>query len=321
MSGGNLDKAFDIVRQQPALPVEVASKLGLDSFLAKAFLDQLVETGKLKMTSEKVSGVPVYFIAGQEIMADSKIKKLLGIKPTARTFASTVPQSPALEQKRADFKARLEEIEKKEAELKKSKDIKIAIKAQVKVKDFVKPRAEIQVAKPELNEVQRGPAKPKVSLGKEEPKPAPVAKEVEVAKPQAAEMPSETKEIQEKPSIEAQVVKAVKKLITGAASPAIELTLSQLNSAGAEILSKEIIKRGKEASIVAKIPSSIGPLQFLVIVQSKKTITKDDLSLAYAAGVDKKLPVLLYSPGKLAKPAQNYLETISGVVKFKQLVG
>jgi len=304
MSSGNLDKAFDIVRQQPALPVEVASKLGLDSFLAKAFLDQLVETGKLKMTSEKVSGVPVYFIAGQEIMADSKIKKLLGIKPTARTFASTVPQSPALEQKRADFKARLEEIEKKEAELKKSKDIKIAIKAQVKVKDFVKPRAEIQVVK------------------KEEPKQiAPVAKEVEIAKPQAAEMPSETKEIQEKPSIEAQVVKAVKKLITGAASPAIELTLSQLNSAGAEILSKEIIKRGKEASIVAKIPSSIGPLQFLVIVQSKKTITKDDLSLAYAAGVDKKLPVLLYSPGKLAKPAQNYLETISGVVKFKQLVG
>ncbi len=304
MNTSNLDRAFDIVRQQPALPIEVASKLGVDSFIAKAFLDQLVEAHKLKMTSEKVGGVPVYFVIGQELVADSKIKKLLGIKPTARTFAATVPQGPALEQKRADFKARLEEIEKKEAELKKSKDIKIAVKAQVKVKDFVKPKVEIQVAR------------------KEVPKPiAPAVKEVEVAKPQAAETPSETKEIQEKPSIEAQVVTAVKKLITGAASPAIELTLSQLNSAGAEILSKEIIKRGKEASIIAKIPSSIGLLQFLVIVQSKKTITKDDLSLAYAAGVDKKLPVLLYSPGKLAKPAQNYLETISGVVKFKQLVG
>ncbi len=295
----NLDKAFDIVRQQPALPIEVASKLGIDSFIAKAFLDQLVEAHKLKMTSEKVGGVPVYFVIGQELVADSKIKKLLGIKPTARTFAATVSQSPALEQKRADFKARLEEIEKKEAELKKSKDIKIAVKAQVKVKDFVKPKVEIQVVK------------------KEAPKQiAPIVKEAEI-KPEEISPKVEGP----KQSIEAQVVTAVKKLITGAASPAIELTLSQLNSAGAEILSKEIIKRGKEASIIAKIPSSIGLLQFLVIVQSKKTITKDDLSLAYAAGVDKKLPVLLYSPGKLAKPAQNYLETISGVVKFKQLVG
>ena len=301
----SLEKAFDIVRQRPALPIEVAPKLGVDSFLAKAFLDQLVETGKLKMTSEKISGVSVYFVSGQELVADSKIKKLLGIKPTARTFAATVPQSPALEQKRAEFKARLEEIEKKEAELKKSKEIKIAVKAQVKVKDFVKPKVEV--------------------IKKEEPIPTtPTVKELEI-KPKeitlksAVEKP--TQEISPKPSIESQVMTAVKKLITGSASPAIELTLSQLNSAGAEILSKEIIKRGKEASIVAKIPSSIGPLQFLVIVQSKKTITKDDLSLAYAAGVDKKLPVLLYSPGKLAKPAQNYLETISGVVKFKQLVG
>ena len=295
----NLDKAFDLVKQHPILPAEIASKLGVDSFLSKAFLDQLVEMGKIKITAEKISGVPVYFVAGQEMIADSKIKKLLGVKPTARNFVASVPQSPALEQKRADFKARLEEIEKKEAELKKSKDIKIAVKAQVKVKDFVRPKVEIQVVK------------------KEEPKPAaPVAKEIEI-KPEEI-----TPKVEEpKPSIESQVVKAVKKLITGAASPAIELTLAQLNSAGAEILSKEILKRGKEASIVAKIPSSIGPLQFLVIVQSKKTITKDDLSLAYASGVDKKLPVLLYSPGKLAKPAQSYLETVSGVVKFKQLVG
>jgi len=290
-----LDEVYNIAKQQPILPIEIASKIGLDSFMTKAFLDQLVEAGKLKITAEKIGGVSVYFAAGQELVADSKIKKLLGIKSTARTFAAVVPQSPALEQKRAEFKARLEEIEKREDELKKSK-------AGISKPRAARPRLEIAKAKTEI-------PKPKIEIlaKKEEPKP---------------EEPKEIPKVEEpKQSIEEQVVSAVKKLITGTVNPAIELTLTQLNSAGAEILSKEITKRGKEASIVAKIPSSIGPLQFLVIVQSKKSINKNDLSLAYAAGVEKKLPVLLYSPGKLAKPAQNYLETISGVVKFKQLVG
>lgn len=303
-----LDDIFNIVKQQPVLPIEIAPKLNLDSFMTKAFLDQLVEAGKLKMTSEKISGVPVYFTAGQELIADSKIKKLLGIKPTAKTFAAVVPQSPALEQKRAEFKARLEEIEKREEEQKKSK-------AGIQKPKVARPKTEIAKVKAEA-------PKPKIEIlvKREEHKLiAPVVREAEI-KPEEI-TPKVVVEQEPKPSIEAQVVSAVKKLITGAASPAIELTLTQLNSAGAEILSKEITKRGKEASIVAKIPSSIGPLQFLVIVQSKKTITRDDLSLAYAAGVDRKLPVLLYSPGKIAKPAKNYLETISGVVKFKQLVG
>lgn len=300
----NLEKAFDIVKQQPLLPVEAASKLGVDSFLAKAFLDQLVDARRIKATSEKVGGVPIYFVDGQELAAESKLKKLLGVKPTATNFAKSVPQSPALEQKRAEFKARLEEIEKKEAEMKKAKETR-ATKAAV-----IKPKLEI--VKPKVD----------IPIKKEIPKPAVhVVKEVETAKPQIAEMPSETKEIQEKPSIEAQVVSAVKKLISGTTSPVVEATLNQLNGAGAEIISQELRKRGKEASIVAKIPSSIGPLQFLVIAMAKKTITKDDLLLAYAAGVEQKLPVLLYSNGKIAKPAQAYLDKVSGVVKFKQLVG
>jgi DNA-binding MarR family transcriptional regulator len=270
-----LDDIFNIAKQQPVLPIEIASKLNLDSFTAKAFLDQLVEMGKLKMTSEKIGGVPVYFVAGQELIANSKIKELLNIKPTAKVFAQNIAQTPSLEQKRAEFKAKLEEIEKRESLTK-----------------VVKPKPEI-IEKTEI-------------VPEKFEKPLPLLKV------------DSNQDIEKKP-IEKQVVAAVKSLIVGKTSPVIESTLAQLNDIGAEILSKEIRKRGKEAIITVKIPSNIGPLQFLVIVQSKKTITKDDLSLAYATGVDKKLPVLLYSPGKLAKNAQQYLETIAGVVKFKQL--
>lgn len=305
----SLEKAFDAVRQQPFLPVEVASKIGVDSFLAKAFLDQLVEAGRVKATTEKVAGVPIYFVMGQELAAEAKLKKLLGVKTTATNFAKSVPQGPALEQKRADFKARLEEIERKEAEMKnakEAKEIKITAKSQLRVRDLVKPKAEI--------------AKPKVEasfIKKEEPKPAaPAVEEMEIPAKEISLKAEEPKA----ESIQENLAKAVKKLISGATSPVVEATLNQLNGAGAEIISQELRKRGKEAFIVAKIPSSIGPLQFLVIAMSKKTITKDDLSLAYAEGVEQKLPVLLYSNGKIAKPAQAYLDKVAGVVKFKQLV-
>ncbi|MCX6775078.1 MAG: hypothetical protein NTY99_03245, partial [DPANN group archaeon] len=62
-----LDSVFVLVKQQPVLPIEIASKLGMDSFLAKAYQDQLVETGQIKATSEKVGGVSVYFAPNQEL--------------------------------------------------------------------------------------------------------------------------------------------------------------------------------------------------------------------------------------------------------------
>ena len=69
----NIDKAFDVVKTGPVLPVEVASKLGVDSFLANAYLSQLVDTGKIKQSTERVGNSFVYFLAGQEGAATTRI--------------------------------------------------------------------------------------------------------------------------------------------------------------------------------------------------------------------------------------------------------
>ena len=60
-----LEKIYEFVQKNgPTLPVEVASKLNTDSLLASAYLSQLVESGKLVSSKEKVGGAMLYFLPG-----------------------------------------------------------------------------------------------------------------------------------------------------------------------------------------------------------------------------------------------------------------
>ncbi len=293
-----LDSVFDLVKQQPVLPIEIASKLGMDSFLAKAYLDQLVETGQIKATSEKVGGVSVYFAPNQELFADTKMKKLLGIKPTAKNFAAAVPQSAEIEKKRAEFMTRLKDIEDKE-------------------KLLAEKKAKLPVVKPKKAKVEH---KPELKII-EEPKPIDIPK-VPIKDVPEAPAPEEPKleiraEVKEEPK--PSLLDEAKRFITGEPSEVVYASLAWLAEKGAEIISKEMKKRGKEAVIAASIPSSIGPMPFLVFVLNKKSITEADLSIAYSEGVQKKFPVIIASKGKLTKTAKTYLSTISGVVKYKLL--
>ena len=114
-----LDKVLEIVQKsQGVLPVEVASKLGVDSFLASAYLSQLAETGKIVRSNTRIGGTNLYFIPGQEKLAESKISSILEqAKKTAKMYAPEGAASrtnPEIEQKRQAFAERLREIEEKE---------------------------------------------------------------------------------------------------------------------------------------------------------------------------------------------------------------
>ena len=330
-----LDIVYDIVKQQPVLPIDVSSKLNIDSFLAKAFLDQLVEANRLKATSEKIGGVSIYYVAGQEIAADAKLKKLLGVKPTAKTFAASVPQGALIEQKRAEFLARLKEIEAREIQLAETRAKRsLAGPSEIKDSAWEKAKAAEIVVKPK-KEAPKVAAKPKVKImPKPKPKPAPeiivkepepvaeIAPKVEIIEVKEKLEPEKPEPIvaekEEKPSL----LEQAKKFLVGESKPSttvVDDSMKWLAEKGAEIISKELKKKGKEAVITASIPSSIGPMKFLVFVVNKKSIAEADLSVAYSEGVQKKYPVIVMSKGKLNKAAQKYLDSISNVVKYKQL--
>lgn len=280
----NLDKAYEIVKQQgPVLPVEVASKLGVDSFLASAYLSQLVEAKKIRVTKERVGNAFLYFLPGQEVVANARVAALLHIgKKTARMFAEKVPESPEIEQKRRAFTERLQEIEKKES--------------------LQKTQPKLEVQKPTFTERIKHEFLDKL-------KPA-------ISEQLARQEISDEKKLAQQAIQTAQQKMIEKKIEEGRL---VEKVLAFLVDAHADIIGKELKKKGRDANIIVSIPTPIGNVRFLVLARDKKTISEADLSLAFTEGQSEKLPVLFVTNGKLTKTAQNYLQVISGLLKFKQI--
>ncbi|MGB9675440.1 MAG: hypothetical protein ACP5JY_01410 [Candidatus Nanoarchaeia archaeon] len=284
-----VDAVLNIVKQGPALPIEIATKLSIDSFTAKAILDFLVENKIARATEQKVGGAPIYFIPGHELAAEAKLRDILNIKPKVGNFATEpIAQSPDLEEKRALFLERLKEIEERE---KKSKE------NILKVPEVV-PKVQ-EVASTQSKEIQ------KIEI-------EPLEQNLEKTIPKLDQSVQEVKE-----SIEKSIDLKQKTLSTS--NKTIERALTWLETINAKIVEKEFRKKGKEAVLKVTMPSAIGELQYLVFILTKKSVTEADLSLAHTESVRKACPVLILSNGKLTKSANAYLKELEGLVKFKSL--
>jgi len=309
-----LEKVFEIVKSEgPILPVEVGKKLGIDSFVAHAYLMQLVEAKKIKASEEKIGNAFLYFVPGKEGAAKIRASELLKQnKKTTSTFKkSDSPASPDLAEKREAFAQRLREIQEREEREKRRVDIE-KIKEQMQKEDFIERFKQaitpffIQkegVAKTELDVEQR----PEIKIEQEK-------EETQIAEKKEPKIKEESK-VEAKPK-----EKKKKKAIFSSKVNAADLAIEYLTERGAEILSKNI-KKKKEAEFIVKIPSGIGPIKMFVKLKDKKTINEADLSLTYTQGQSKKLPVLFLTTGKLTKTAQNYLKVIDGFLKVKFLNG
>lgn len=110
-------KIISILQQfGPLLPVEVASKIGIDSFMVKAYLSELVGEGKIKISQEKIAESNIYFLAGQEAQVQQRIFQIgQQSQKTARIYSkSNIDVTPEIQAKRDAFAKRLAEIEEAE---------------------------------------------------------------------------------------------------------------------------------------------------------------------------------------------------------------
>jgi hypothetical protein len=351
-----LDKVLEVVQkiQGGALPVDVASKLGVDSFLANAYLSQLVDSGKIVRSNQRIGGANLFFMPGQEKLAESKIISILEqSKKTAKMYAhegeSQRPVSSEVEQKRVAFAEKLKEIESKESKGKARKLVTpnaipeqghkvmpITIKhvsqevgaiPERAVGGLMMPKHKLEpIIEPVVKEPEPEEAKPaiiKEEQAKEPEEEIPETDEVqyneleiktglELEQKQLEEPKSEIRNVLEKTFHK----KPEKPMEPG---PVVNAALAMLVDSGAEIIGKDLKRKGKDADIVVDIPSKVGNIKMLAIVRDKKTITEADLSMAYTEGTNRKLLVLFCTQGKMTKFAKSYHEVISSLVKFKPL--
>ena len=82
------ENIFNLLRESgPMFPAEVSAKVGGNSFLAKAFLSELVFEGRIISDRMGLEDGLIYFLPGQEKLAEEKVKEVLNVKRTASMYS------------------------------------------------------------------------------------------------------------------------------------------------------------------------------------------------------------------------------------------
>ena len=265
----------------PTLPVQIVSKIGGDSFIANAYLSELVEKKDLLQSDKRVGSVPLYYLPGQEELMEKKIKDLNFSVKTPRTFQKKkVKDTPELESKRKDFDRRLKKIETEESRQKEKKRGALEKARELIKKTVERPRIEVP--------------KPRVEI----PQP-----KVEVTKP---------KFIEERRVDKPKFDEVIDELSFS------KRALEFLEGLNVDILKSEKLTDNSGAFIV-RAPSSVGPLKFYVQLWSKKRLNKSDVAESYALALEKKMPVIILTNGTIAKTTRKYLKEIGGFVRVRAL--
>lgn len=111
------DAILELIKTNgPLLPVEIGNKLGFNSYIANAYLSDLIEKGIVKRSKEVIGSDFLFYIEGQDKAVQDRLGKLkASVVKTAKTYSSSQGgvSSEVLE-KREKFKERLKEIEARE---------------------------------------------------------------------------------------------------------------------------------------------------------------------------------------------------------------
>jgi hypothetical protein len=277
------DKIIQALQQfGPLLPVELASKTGLDSFMAKAYAEELIAEHKIIPSKEKIANSHVYYLLGQEAQLSQKMSQILSSsQKTARTYSSPQPSlNPEVQDKRDAFAQRLKDIEDKERQRKEEQ--------QHHMKQLHKAYS-LPPVRPQSITPPMQPSRPIVP----EYKPTPVAT------PEKYPFEVDTPEEEPKESF-------------------VDKAMEWLRLENVEIL-EEVGSGRNEVELLARANSEFGMLKFYIKIKQKKTVTQADLLAVYASSMEHRCPGILITNGELAKSAETFLEEKKGQVKVKHI--
>ena len=314
----NRDKIIDFVKVKgPVLPIQISKLIGMDMVMASAHLAELTATKKMKISSIKVGGSPLYYLAGQESML---------LKYTSN-----------LNEK----EAKALELLKENKVLRDSEQAPVVRVALREIKDFAMP---LNVKYSDTSEIfwkwflasdeEAGKIiKSKLDIFEKEDK-IEVKEETKIQTEskkdvQQKEVPVE-KKIEEKPieKVQQQLKETVEKPIEKRGRKPKEASkedefmkdiMKFFEKNKIIIISTEIVKKNSEIDIIIEIQSVVGNLQYYCKAKNKKRISDSDLSNAYVKGQFKKLPVIVLAPGELSTKALEMMKKELNNLTFKQV--
>jgi len=293
------DRILEIIGVKgPVLPVHIAKEIGSNILMASAHLAELTASRKLKISTIKVGGSPLYYLPGQEATLqkytenmNDKEKKAYDSLNNSKVLRDS-EQEPVI-------RVALREIKDFAVPLNvnynNSKEIfwKWYLTSNEEAEQLIKSKLEI-IEKPIENRIEEKRAE---KIEKAEPQ------QIESSKKEIKQKSKETRKYKLRDKEDAFLKEMTKFFERNKIS----------------VISSETIKRNSEMDFIVEIPSVVGNLQYYCKAKNKKRISDSDLSNAYVKGQLKRLPVLFVSPGDLSAKAQEAIGKELSNLTFKKV--
>ncbi|MBI4441608.1 hypothetical protein HY639_05550 [Candidatus Woesearchaeota archaeon] len=296
------EKVLELIRiKGPQLPVQLATQLQINSTFAGAFLSELIADGKIRITSLKVGGSPVYYCPGQEIRLQSYSKylnqrekeayDLLGkerivkdddLQPVMRVAMRSIkdfamPLRVTTERESAIFwKWYLLTDQEMHPLLEK----KLGIKEPQQEVPQIPPEEKKQVFSPSpVETVLRMPRPAKEAVKQKEP--------VQVPLPEAPSAPVPIESAQGDPFMQAVQAYFAEKGVT--------------------VLSCTIEKKNTSLDCIVQVPTPLGPITYYCTAKKKKRCSDADINAGYIKAAAKHMPYMFLSTGELPKKVKEFV--------------
>ena len=281
------DKIVSFIRiNGPVLPVQISKQFGGNLFFAGAVLSELVGRQKIRISSAKVGGSPVYYVDGQE----QKLHVLYDhLKDVHKKVYDLLKENKILKDRDLEAWQRVA--------LREIKDFAHPIENEdgifwrwylISDNEAVRIIKERYYPEPEVQEI---PVQIVVQ---------PIKLEEQLVAEKIVEILPQELKVQEK-------IQKPKPRKVQEKSDMADNIRSYFSQKKAFVLEEKIIRKSSEIDYIADIPSSVGKVKFFVKYRNKKVISDADLVLAHNDAQLRKLPLLFLSPGELNKKGSEYM--------------
>jgi NADH dehydrogenase/NADH:ubiquinone oxidoreductase subunit G len=281
----------------PSLPVQIAREIEFSPLFASAFLSELKDEGKIRISNMRVGSSPLYYMPGQEQQLEKFVPYL---NQREKEAFQKLKQGQVLEDSEQDPVVRVA--------LRAIKDFAVPVKIRIngESKLFWKyfTLGDNEVAKLIKENTAQIPApEKKESLEKEEP-------EEKTETVREKEIKQETLE-EARPLAEKRKVKAKES----------EFAINVKDYLGAKEIEimHVVAEKKKEFEAKIRIDTLFGKQIYYLIAKDKKNVNDNDLALALQKARGEKLPAVFMAPGDLNKKARDHLQQWGNLVKFEKL--
>jgi hypothetical protein len=306
------EKIISVLKEKgPSLPINISKDIGMSSLFVSAFLSELTNGKKIKVSHLKVGGSPLYFLEGQE----GKLEDFFNYLPSREADAFLLLKKFKVlkdSQQEPAIRVALRSIRDFAFGFKKGDEIywRYILVPESEIRNLLNPEKKVKVIEKSVNNENEASneeienrdekiVKPEIKIEESE-NVENIGKNNNEFNNPLAYTPVKTQEIRLK-------------------SDFVQNVVDFIGERGFKIIEEKEFK-AKEYNAVVRINSELGFIDFLTQAKDKKTIAESDLKKLLSNAQSIPLPALLIYTGSIGKKSSEYLEKYNSILKSARLV-